>query len=80
MSTPKSQAEIDFENTSNEDMIGTALPWRAYPEPFRETYELCDGNDVTIARNMQRRVAEAVAAIVNQRIRLRGGEQVRAPR
>ena len=40
----------------------------------------CDGNDVTIACNMQRAVAEAVAAIVNQRIRLRGGEQVRAPR
>ena len=34
MSTPKSQAEIELENTSNEDMIGTALPWRAYPEPF----------------------------------------------
>jgi hypothetical protein len=80
MSTPKSQAEIDFENNSNEDMTGTALPWRAYPEPFRETYELCDGNDVTIACNMQRAVAEAVAAIVNQRIRLRGGEQVRASR
>ena len=80
MSTPKSQVEIDFENTSNEDMIGTALPWRAYPEPFRETYELCDGNGVTIAHNMQRRVAEAVAAIVNQRVRPRGGEQVRAPR
>ena len=42
-------------------MTGTALPWRAYPEPFRETYELCDGNGVTIARNMQRCVAEAVA-------------------
>ena len=61
-------------------MTGTALPWRAYPEPFRETYELCDGNGVAIARNMQRRVAEAVAAIVNQRVRLRGGEQVRTPR
>ena len=61
-------------------MTGTALPWRAYREPFRETYELCDGNGVTIARGMQRAVAEAVAAIVNQRVRLRGGEQVRAPR
>jgi hypothetical protein len=29
---------------------------------------------------MQRRVAEAVPAIVDQRIRLRGGEQVRTPR
>ena len=47
-------------------MTGTALPWRAYPERFgsgpagsawqpgRETYGLCDGNGVTIARNMQR--------------------------
>jgi hypothetical protein len=73
-------------------MTGIALPWRAYPERFcsgpagsasqpgRETYGLCDGNGVTIARGMQRAVAEAVAAIVNQRVRLRGGEQVRAPR
>ena len=60
---------------STEDMTGTALPWQAYPEPLRTTYELCDGNGVTVARGMQRAVAEAVAAIVNQRDRLRGGEQ-----
>ena len=75
------------EATNIEDMTGTALPWRAYPDRFgsgpagsawqpgRETYGLCDGNGVTIARGMQRAVAEAVAAIVNQRDRLRGGEQ-----
>jgi hypothetical protein len=68
------------EATNIEDMTGTALPWRAYPDPLRTTYELCDGNGVTIARGMQRAVAEAVAAIVNQRVRLRGGEQVRASR
>ena len=68
-------------------MTGIALPWRAYPERFcggpagsasqpgRETYELCDGNGVTIARGMQRAVAEAVAAIVNKHVRLRAGGQ-----
>ena len=60
-----------------EDMTGTALPWQAYPEPLRTTYELCDGNGVTVARGMQRAVAEAVAAIVNQRDRLRGGEPLK---
>ena len=59
---------------STEDMTDTALPWQAYPEPLRTTYELCDGNGVTVARGMQRAVAEAVAVIVNQRDRLRGGE------
>jgi hypothetical protein len=67
------------EATNIEDMTGTALPWRAYPEPLRTTYELCDGNGVTIARGMERRVAEAVAAIVNQRVGLRP-RAVRAPR
>jgi hypothetical protein len=67
------------EATNIEDMTGTALPWRAYPEPLRTTYELCDGNGVTIARGMERRVAGAVAAIVNQRVGLRR-RAVRAPR